>query len=386
MAEGKELNRRDFLKTASVGAIAAGAAATASAQDAKLEHRNEQPDQMRYTRLGRTNMNVSVIGYGAMFISTDQNNARIIDMALERGVNYVDTAWAYTKQQSETEIGKLLSGKRDKFFLTTKVSPYRGKRGAMLGDIAKGLPKQEQEELQKKATALAIEMGASEEALKAGGRKARHSRRILGQARMKLLDQQYGDKLDKNALVGVIEQSLEESLTRLKTDHVDVLFLPHGLDSPDHARYPDVREAWEKIKKSGKARFLGAPNHRDTVATYEACIESGIYDILMPCYCPLNYNEPEDQDSVLAKAKAKDIGIVAMKTIGSKARDRRYKDKETGKTFPERIEAMVKGAGTPYQKSIAWVLNRPNIDMALVGMSNQQELDEDLGALKVKLG
>ncbi|MEW6359163.1 MAG: aldo/keto reductase [Planctomycetota bacterium] len=378
------LNRRDFLKTASLTAIAAGAATTAAAQEAQLERKNEQPDIMRYKRLGRTNLNVSVIGFGAMFISTDMNNARIIDMALERGVNYVDTAWAYTKQQSETEIGNLLSGKRDKFFLTTKVSPYRGARMKMLRDLQGSISAAEKAEFDKKVMAAAIAAGAKEDEIKARGNN--QSKRVFGQMQGKLLDAQYGAKLDKAELIAAIEQSLEESLTRLKTDHVDVLFLPHGLDSPDHARYADVHEAWAKIKKAGKARFLGAPNHTDTVATYEACIETGLYDILMPCYCPLNYNKPEDQDAVLKKAKEKDLGVIAMKTMGSKARDEgRFKDVLAGKTFAEKITEMFPGEGTGYQKSIAWVLSRPLIDMALVGMSSQQELEEDFGALKIKI-
>ncbi|NOZ20838.1 MAG: aldo/keto reductase [Planctomycetes bacterium] len=384
MPDHSNLSRRDFLKTASVSAIVAGAAGRATAQDAKLEHRNEQPDVMRYTRLGRTNLNVSVIGFGAMFISTDMNNVRIIDMALERGVNYVDTAWAYTKHQSETEIGNALSGKRDKFFLTTKVSPYRGARMKMLRDFQMKMNATEKRDFRKKVLAAAIEAGAKEEDLKKRGRN--HSKRIFGQTQGRMLDQMFGSKLSKPDLVAAIEKSLEESLTRLKTDHVDVLFLPHGLDSPDHARYEDVHEGWAKIKKSGKARFLGAPNHTHTVATYDACIETGIYDVLMPCYCPLNYNRPEDQDSVLKRAKEKDLGVVAMKTTGSKARDTgRFKDVLGGKTFAEKVAEVVKGEGTPFQKSIAWVLSRPHIDMALVGISNQQELDEDLGALNVKL-
>ena len=384
MPDQGNLNRRDFLKTASITAVTAGAVGKATAQDAKLEHKNEQPDVMRYTRLGRTNLNVSVIGFGAMFISTDMNNVRIIDMALERGVNYVDTAWAYTKHQSETEIGNTLSGKRDKFFLTTKVSPYRGQRMKLLRDLQKNMTATEKTDFRKKVTAAAIEAGAKEEELKKRGRN--HSKRIFGQTQGKMLDNMYGDKLKKQDLIAVVEQALEESLTRLKTDHVDVLFLPHGLDSPDHARYEDVHEAWAKLKKSGKARFLGAPNHRDTIATYSACIETGLYDILMPCYCPLNYNHPEDQDSVLKKAKEKDLGIIAMKTTGSKARDTgRFKDVLAGKTYAEMVDEVVKGQGTPFQKSIAWVLSRPHIDMALVGMSNQQELEEDFGALKVKL-
>ena len=149
---------------------------------------------------------------------------------------YQSTFAAAKRARSETEIGKTLSGKRDKFFLTTKVSPYRRERSKMLGDMLKAMTGEEQKEFHAKVRAAALEQGAKEEELKKKGRN--HSKRIVGQVRAKMLDDTFGPKLDGKELVAAIERSLEESLARLKTDHVDVLFLPHGLDSPDHARYP----------------------------------------------------------------------------------------------------------------------------------------------------
>lgn len=73
-----------------------------------------------YGRLGRTDWPVSDIVLGAGQIRGD-NGTRIVEMALERGVNYIDTAPDYSASGSEEAVGRAIRGKpRDSFFLATK--------------------------------------------------------------------------------------------------------------------------------------------------------------------------------------------------------------------------------------------------------------------------
>src|SRR5882724_4605222 len=103
----KGLSRRDLLRTASLGALALGAGATAQGQEkpkdekAKTEDRNTNKSLPR-RRLGRTNMMVTVIGSGGVAISSPE----ILNRAIEKGINYIDTAPAYG--DSEELFGEVM--------------------------------------------------------------------------------------------------------------------------------------------------------------------------------------------------------------------------------------------------------------------------------------
>lgn len=73
----------------------------------------------RYSRLGRTNLEVSDISFGSSRLRTGQED--LIHHALDSGINYIDTAESYTGGDSETVIGNALKGKRDKAYLVSKV-------------------------------------------------------------------------------------------------------------------------------------------------------------------------------------------------------------------------------------------------------------------------
>ncbi len=83
---------------------------------------------MEYRQLGRSNLKVSAIGLGAVTFSREIGEATvftIMDYALERGINLIDTAEAYNKGGSESVVGNWLkaSGKRDRVILATKLIP-----------------------------------------------------------------------------------------------------------------------------------------------------------------------------------------------------------------------------------------------------------------------
>ncbi|NIR00862.1 MAG: aldo/keto reductase, partial [Gemmatimonadales bacterium] len=76
---------------------------------------------MDRTRLGRTDLEVSRIGFGALQIATKMDYhaaAGLLNTALDSGINILDTARGY--QDSEERIGRALSHRRDEFILVTK--------------------------------------------------------------------------------------------------------------------------------------------------------------------------------------------------------------------------------------------------------------------------
>jgi uncharacterized protein len=107
-----------MLTTASLSAQTPGSGET-------VPHRN----------LGSTGVQVSILGVGGYHLgSADELKVaqRIVDMALDAGVNFFDSAWDYHDGRSEEWLGSALKGKRDRAFLMTKVCTHgRDKKTAM---------------------------------------------------------------------------------------------------------------------------------------------------------------------------------------------------------------------------------------------------------------
>jgi aryl-alcohol dehydrogenase-like predicted oxidoreductase len=85
--------------------------------------------QMQYRVLGSSGMKVSQICLGTMMFGGPTQEAearRIIDHALESGVNFIDTANVYTEGRSEAVIGPAIKAKRDRWVLATKLAQKAG--------------------------------------------------------------------------------------------------------------------------------------------------------------------------------------------------------------------------------------------------------------------
>ena len=81
---------------------------------------------MHYRTLGRTGIKVSPYALGAMMFGAIGNpdhddSIRIIGKALDAGINFIDTADAYSRGESEEIVGQALKGRRDQVVLATKV-------------------------------------------------------------------------------------------------------------------------------------------------------------------------------------------------------------------------------------------------------------------------
>ncbi len=84
---------------------------------------------MEYRKLGRSGLKVSPICLGTMMFggATDEAaSGRIIAKARDAGINFIDTADAYNKGQSERVVGRAIAGDRDRWVLATKLSNPMG--------------------------------------------------------------------------------------------------------------------------------------------------------------------------------------------------------------------------------------------------------------------
>ena len=129
------MDRRDFIKTAGAGALAAGViACTPKTKEVSIKEPQKGPEAMAH-HLGS---DIGLLGYGCMRWPTikDENGDNIIDQekveemvdyAIAHGVNYFDTAPVYLRGQSEAATAKALSKyPRESYYVATKLSNYRG--------------------------------------------------------------------------------------------------------------------------------------------------------------------------------------------------------------------------------------------------------------------
>jgi len=115
-----ETTRRRFLQTA----IGSGAFLQAALNRLAAAPRNDIP----YRKLGRTGVEVSIVGVGGFHIGekpTEDEAIRIVRTALDHGVNFLDNCWDYNKGASEIRMGKALrDGYRDRAFLMSKIDSH----------------------------------------------------------------------------------------------------------------------------------------------------------------------------------------------------------------------------------------------------------------------
>ena len=119
------MDRRDFLRTATVAA--AGSVAPAGAQNTQPSPATLRPESpnMIYRELGRTGERVSAIGIGGYHLGKQQDpdeSIRLLRTAIDRGITFMDNCWDYNDGISEVRMGQALrDGYRQKVFLMTKI-------------------------------------------------------------------------------------------------------------------------------------------------------------------------------------------------------------------------------------------------------------------------
>lgn len=107
------MDRRTFLRKSAAATVAVSSLPLAVAAAANPEESGVR----RYRRLGRTGLDISDISFGSSVLK----DADIARYALDRGINYFDTAEVYGKGRAERLLGEALEGKRDKVYIASKV-------------------------------------------------------------------------------------------------------------------------------------------------------------------------------------------------------------------------------------------------------------------------
>jgi len=297
-----DIDRREFLRRGALAGASVGLLPLAAGGALAAV---APPGVKGERTLGRTGLRVSDIGFGS---SSLDGNLLLVRHALERGISYFDTAESYMDGRSETTLGNALRGQRERITLASKVSA------------------------------------------------------------------------EANSSRATLMQALEGSLRRLRTDRIDVYF-NHAVNDVARLQNPEWPEFISRAKQAGKLRFTGMSGHGGRlIECLDYAIDHGLADVVLVGYNfgqdPAFYERftksmdfvaiQPDLPRVLAKAKAKGVGVVAMKTLrGAKLNDMRP------------YEA---GGATFAQAAFRWVLASPNVDALIVTMRDRQQVDEYLGA------
>ena len=226
---------------------------------------------MQKRRLGRTGLEVSVLGYGAGAVGglftkgRADDQERAIARAIEGGINYFDTAALYGNGESERNLGRVLRALKADVVVGTKVR-------------------------------LSIEHRAD-----------------VGKA---------------------IEQGMNDSLSRMGRDHVDLFQLHNPLVAQDSGdklavsiALDEVAPALERLRKAGKTRFIGFSGVGEPAALHRA-VDSKLFDTVQVVYNALNPSAGGplpagapglDYGRLLDKAKAADMGTIVIRALAGGA-------------------------------------------------------------------
>lgn len=377
--------RRDFLKksillTAGAGVLRPSGLVQAhdsepAAPPPEGEWRNKQ-SEMRYRRLGRTGFMISEIVCGGDPISPANNHH--VELALDMGLNYLDTAPAYGDGQSEMGYSAVIAGpKRQRVFLNTKVSPFTSSRFEAYQKVFAGLNSSEQaaflrevsEDIERRRVTVPNYFGNYFNG---------QLRQVEEAAFANLMEKRFGAKIDRRATyVETIIRSVEGSLKRLNTDHVDLMMCPHGAASAAETQIPEIFEAFEKLRQQGKVRFLGVSAHNDPAGVLKAAIESGVYSMAMVACNILNWHYVKP---VVEEAHQRDFGVIAMKVAQAVFRPDRSTD-----AVPERaalLNQTVPGELNLHQKAYKFALSNPHLSAVISNMVNEQMVKENLAVVR----
>ena len=105
-------------------------------------------------------------------------------------------------------------------------------------------------------------------------------------------------------------KQLQESLTLLKTDYIDIYQFHNPAFCPKPGDGTGLYEAMLEAKEKGMIRFIGMTNHRLAIA--EESVLSGLYDTLQ---FPFSYLASEKEEALVRLCEKEDVGFICMKAL-----------------------------------------------------------------------
>lgn len=303
---------------------------------------------MQYRTLGRSGLRVSQLCLGTMTFGEDwswgaseETSQRIFDAFADAGGNFIDTANSYTDGTSETLLGRFLSGRRDRFVLGTKYT-HAGVWGDPNGS-------------------------------------GNHRKNMV--------------------------RSVEESLDRLDTDYIDLLWL-HAWDFLTPVE--EVMRGLDDLVSAGKVLYIGIS---DTpawiVARANTLAELRGWSPFIGVQAEYSLIQRTAERDLIPMARELGLSVTAWGSLGAGLLTGKYTrgggataDGERGRLdevdmyagmlsdrnleIARALDAAADAAGaTSAQLALAWLLRNPSV-IPIVGARSLDQLEDSLGALALE--
>jgi aryl-alcohol dehydrogenase-like predicted oxidoreductase len=302
-------------------------------------------DAMDKRKLGRTGLDVSVLGFGCgavgglMVHGNPADQERAVARAIELGINYFDTAAMYGNGESERNLGRVIKSLKPDIRIGTKVRIPAGER---------------------------------------------------------------------SRIAAVVTQSLEASLGRLQREHVDLFQLHNHItaeggdgDLNPEVVLGEVVPAFERLREQGKTRFFGITAVGSTAALHRV-VDARLFDTAQVSYNLLNPSAgttvapgypAHDFGNLLAHTQAAAVGVIAIRVLaagalsGSEARhplgSPSVEPIGTGSSYrvdvgrARRLEPLLREgfADSLIELAVRYVISHQAVSTALVGYSTLDQLE-----------
>ncbi len=298
---------------------------------------------MDYTSLGRTGLKVSRLCLGTMNFgpnTTEEDSFKIMDRAMDLGLNFFDTAntygWQLGQGVTEQIIGKWFAqggGRREQTVIATKVYGRTGD-------------------------------GPNERRL-----SALH-----------------------------IRQACEASLKRLQTDYID-LYQMHHVDR--ETPWEEIWQAMEQLVREGKVLYVGSSNFAGWhIAQAQGAAKERHFMGLVSEQSLYNLTARTVELEVIPACRAYGLGIIPWSPLaggllggvldrsseGRRASDRLRKTIERQRDQIEQYENLCLSLGhEPAEVALAWLLHNPDVTAPIIGPRTLEQLDSAMKALEISL-
>ncbi|SHJ80446.1 aldo/keto reductase [Pseudozobellia thermophila] len=289
---------------------------------------------MKYRRFGRTDWQVSEIGYGMWGMagwteSDDIQSAKSLDLAVENGVNFFDTAWGYGEGHSEELLGELVRRHpREKLYTASKIPPKN------------------------------FQWPAKPE---------------------------YGFE-DSYPTSHIVEYT-EKTLVNLGMERIDLMQFHTWDDSWSH------REEWQRavedLKKDGKIRAMGISVNRWEPENGIKALETGLIDAVQVIY---NIFDQNPEDRLFPLCEERDIAVIARVPFdegtltGNLTKETVFPEGDWRATYfvPENLNASVEHADalrplipegmTMAEMALRFILENKTVSTTIPGMRKQRNV------------
>lgn len=307
---------------------------------------------MQYNRLGKSGLNVSQLCLGTMAFGRwiDEAASReIIEVALDAGINFIDTANFYGKGQdedfkygtgeSEEIIGRALKGSRDKVVLATKVGNPMGR-----------------------------------------------GQNDYGYSRIHIM------------------REVEHQLKRLQTDYIDYYQVHRfGTDTP----LEETLRTLNDLVRQGKVRYVGCSNYAAwQIAKSNAICDRMNLEKYIAVQSQYNLLRRDIEDEIIPFCKSEDVGLMVYSPLGRGMLSGKYKmgsslpensrgahgEQLLKKYFTERdyklVEAYMEIAKDNDMSlpklAMSWVVNQKQVTSAIIGASKPYHVTDAVEAIEWK--